>query len=428
MSRRTQWVLGGAGFLLVALFGVVSGLGSLRDKIPLFLALYAGAFALYVAAVFVVLRRNGVTGRWLTLVFAVAALCRIVLIPAFPDLSTDAYRYLWEGRMITKGFNPFSHPPDAPELEFLRDDNYERINHKHLETIYPPVSQAVFALAALVKNDVRTQKALFVLFDLGTILVLMGLLRSRGRDPAAAVIFAWNPLVIFETAHSGHVDAVGIFFLVMGIWTIERRKRLIGFASLGASFLAKYLAAVLAPFFLIKRKHAAWVGVSAVVAVAGYLPFLGAGPGLVSSLGVYGAQWHFNGLLYELFSSFWHDPAGVRLVLALVLVVIFLYHAARQSDVVCYAFVTVGAGLLLAPTLYPWYVSWIVPFLCFTRNRAWILFTGLVFVSYWVWRIFAVEGEWALPGRLYALEYVPFLGLLAYDTVKSRRRRSAAKA
>ena len=76
--------------------------------------------------------------------------------------------------------------------------------------------------------------------------------------------------------------------------------------------------------------------------------------------------------------------------------------------------------ILLSPTVYPWYLVWIVPFLCVYPNRAWLLFTGLVALSYWVWVVYDATGVWALPGGLLALEYVPFYGLLVWDATRER--------
>lgn len=323
--------------------------------------------------------------------------------------------------MITHGFNPFVHPPDAPELEFLRDRYYDNINHKHLETIYPPVSQAVFALAARVRPGPHALKLFFVLFDLGVIVLIGTMLRQRSLDPVAVTVYAWNPLVIFETGHSGHVEPAGIFFLILGLWLIARGRTLGGFVAMGVSFLAKYLSAVFVPFYLARKKYAPWVGVMTAVVVAGYLPFASAGDGLFSSLKVYTAEWRFNGLVYKLLYTALGDPQWTRRILTAVVVGVVVYNSFRQKDVVRYGFIAIATGLLLAPTLYPWYVAWIVPFLCFCHNRAWILFTGLVFVSYWVWEIFPVEGRWELPWRLYALEYAPFYALLIYDAVRGRR-------
>jgi len=326
--------------------------------------------------------------------------------------------------MIIHGFNPFSLPPDAPELESLRDDYYDRINHKHLETIYPPVSQAVFALAAWIKPNPQTQKTLFVLFDLGVVIVLMALLRLRSADPLASVVYAWNPLVIFETAHSGHMDTVGIFFLVLGLWFIARGQKLWGFVTLGASILAKYLAGVFVPYFATKKKYAVWVPVTVAAVVAGYLPFAGAGSGLFSSLQIYSAEWRFNGLIFDLLQRGLGDPRWARWTLTILLGAVVIYHSFKKRDPLRFAFVVIATALLFAPTLYPWYVAWIVPFLCFYPNRAWILFTGLVMASYWVWVVFSVEGNWELPWRIYAVEYLPFFGLLLYDAARGRLRHS----
>jgi alpha-1,6-mannosyltransferase len=423
MDRTTRWIIGGAGALLAVLFAVLSRIDGLTSRIGLFLVLYAVSFAAYAASVVALGRAKspGLRGRILpAYVLAVATICRALLLPAEPVMSTDVYRYLWEGRMITHGYNPFSLPPEAAELEPLRDEHYAPINHKHLKTIYPPVAQAVFAAAAWVRPDPQTQKLFFVLFDLGVIAVLMAFLRLRSADPLAAIIYAWNPLVIFETAHSGHTDAVGIFLLVLGLWLLARGQKLWGFVSLGLSMLAKYLAGVFLPYFALKKRYVVWVPVMLAVVIVGYLPFAGAGSGLFSSLEIYGTQWRFNGLIYKLLHSMVGDPLRTRWILTLLLGVAVVYQSFKQRDPLRFAFVVIATALLLAPTLYPWYVAWVVPFLCFYPNRAWILFTGLVMLSYWVWVVSAVGGEWELSWRLYAIEYVPFYALLLFD---ARRRR-----
>jgi hypothetical protein len=151
------------------------------------------------------------------------------------------------------------------------------------------------------------------------------------------------------------------------------------------------------------------------------VPFAGAGGGLFDSLKAYGSDWFFNGLVYQLLLGIVRDPQWTRGLLALLLVVLVVFRALREKDVLRYGMVVIGAGLLLAPTLYPWYVSWIIPFLCFFPNRAWILFTGLVFVSYRVWGVFEKEGLWYLPWYNYLFEYLPFYGLLVYDFFRKRK-------
>lgn len=429
MRRRETWLLAIDGAALVVTFVVLAASGDLRAHVPRFFAVYGAAFALYLLAVALAMRaRPGEASRAaLVTLLVVAALARVVLVPARPSLSDDVYRYVWEGRMVAHGVNPFAHPPDDPSLARYRDAIYQDVGHKSMATIYPPVAQGVFALAAMVHPTPTAQKATFVLFDLATILLLAPLVRARGRPALAVVVYAWNPLVIVEIAHSGHLDAVGIFFLVLGVLLLERGRGPWAALALGASFLAKYLAAVLAPFML-RRRMLPWLFAAGAVAVLGFVPFAGAGAGLFASAHTYATEWHFNGAVYEAMVSLWPSPERVRLVLALGLVAFVLVEAARRHDIVEFLFRATACGLLLAPTLYPWYVLWLVPWLCITRNRAWrawILFTLLVVASYWVWPFSARTGRWALPDAVYAVEYVPFYALLVWDAVRGRRRMEA---
>jgi hypothetical protein len=426
MNPHDRWYLGGLGVAIVGVFATLAAFDDLDHRVPVFLALSAAVFVLYAAAVRLVLRRGARAARSGLVIVAIAVAARLVLLPAAPDMSADIYRYLWEGRVVSHGHNPFAHAPDAPELESLRDANSLRVQHSHMATIYPPAAQAVFALAARIRPALWVQKLLFVLFDVATVLVLIPLLRLRGIDPLRSVIYAWNPLVIFETAHSGHVDAVGVFAMVLGLWLVLRARPAWGSVALALSFLTKFVTVMLAPFYLVRRAYWPWLLLAVALVVIAYLPFAGAGMKLFTSLRVYALEWRFNGLAYEMLTGVWHDALPARRLFAAAVVLFAFFHAVRQRDVLRYAFLVVGFALLLAPTLYPWYVLWIVPFLCVFPNRAWILFTGLVFVSYWVWVVYHRTGEWALPPAVYAIEYAPFLALLALDAWSARRRAAAA--
>jgi hypothetical protein len=161
----------------------------------------------------------------------------------------------------------------------------------------------------------------------------------------------------------------------------------------------------------------------AVVVAAGFLPFSSAGLGLFSSLRLYMAEWRFNGLAFELLNRVVADPLWSRRILMFAAAAVVVYSSLKQADVIRFAFIAIGTVLLCSPTLYPWYVAWIVPFLCFYRNRAWILFTGLVLLSYWVWEVFPDGGTWELPWPVYLMEYLPFFALLMYDAVRGWRSR-----
>ena len=87
-------------------------------------------------------------------------------------------------------------------------------------------------------------------------------------------------------------------------------------------------------------------------------------------------------------------------------------------------FIVLGLLLLVTPVLHPWYVCWIVPFLVIYPNRAWILLTGSVFLSYWVLKGYVASGVWEENLLVVTLEYVPFYGLLLFDGIQGFRKRS----
>ena len=423
MTRRDHGVLVAAGVVLVATMAALGVLNAPHTRIPVFLLLYAVAFAAYAVAVRTVLRAGACTMAAQWIILAGTILAHAVLIPARPDLSTDIYRYRWEGRVILDGANPFSTPPVDSTLAHLRDADYELVSHPHLATIYPPLAQGVFALAAWIDPDVRTLKTIFSLCNLATVLLLFRLLRRRGRPEAHALIFAWSPLVIVETGHSGHLDGLGVFLLVLALYLWASGRRAWAGLALGGSFCAKYLAAMIVPW-LARRREVATLAFMGVVVVLGYVPFLDAGTGLVGSLRAYSANWCFNGPPYIALSGLF-EPVLARWLLVGFGLAFTIAAAFRERDLVRYAYLAIGCGLLVTPTVYPWYAAWIVPLLCVFVNRAWIVFTALVMLSYSVWGVYARSGAWMVPTWVLVLEYAPFYALLLAGLARRRAGNEA---
>ncbi len=405
-----------AGVLLGSIIAI-GRIPSPHDSVPLFLALYALAFVAYLVAA----RTTRTVTVTPVVLVVVSALAHAVVVPARPDLSTDIYRYAWEGRIMHDGHNPFSAPPADSMFVALRDADHAHVSHPDLPTIYPPLAQAAFYLAASVHPGPIALKVMFSLFNLGTLWVLFRMLRRRDIPPSRALFFAWNPLVILETAHSGHVDAMAAFFLVLALDLWESKRRAWAGLVLGASVLVKYLAVAAVPW-LLRRRHIAVLAVMAVVVVAGYVPFMGAGTKLFASLGEYSANWWFNGPPFIALSGFLGDATIARRLLAAGGIAFALAAASRERDLTRYVFIVIGAVLIVSPTVYPWYLMWIMPLVCVFPNRAWIGFSGLVMLSYGVWNVYNQSGEWFVPTWLLAIEYVPFYLLLLAGLSRSNHR------
>jgi len=439
--------------------------------IAAYISLFIGQLALYVVACYVVQRwsdRSTRAAKWVTvaLVIFFAAASRAVLVPQRPYLSSDVYRYVWDGHVQSAGINPYRYVPEAAELSELRDDKiYPNINRedKQWRSPYPPVAQVIFlAIGRIGPMSVTAFKAAMSSFDLITILLLMLVLARSGIDPARAIIFAWHPLVVFEGAHSGHIEAVYIAFLALALFAWSSRKNALTGVALALATLVKFYPALLLPVFLVaksealsaKRSHhdeeparsrfvsrvihrgnlAMLVAFGATIVVA-YAPYWDAGSNSFWFLRGYAEQEGFvqSGERYFLLDAIRKlvsIPTDVFLVFAAAcLMAVAVWQLVRvkrdASDLARGALALIGTYLLLTTPRYAWYYVWLVPFLCFAPSLGWLYLTCASVLLYLVWYTPLVYP--GVPLWLGAGIYVPTLALFAWGCF-SRARRSGDKA
>lgn len=276
---------------------------SLHESNPLgngllgLLALFWLAFGLYLLALrCAVMLPDG--HRLLIILWSGAVLFRLTLLISDPIEEVDLYRYVWDGAVSTAGVSPFRYAPqqilatsvhDNTPQEFarlvrLKETSPEltailrRVHFGELPTIYPPVSQVVFALCSWITPSdssvvkrLTFMKAWFVVFDLLTVWLVLQLLRLTNRHRGWAIAYAWCPLAIKEIANSGHLDALAICLTTLAmIWVVRAlqsktdanhslRYSMEAAFSLALAVGAKLYPVVLAPlFFLTIAKQTGW--------------------------------------------------------------------------------------------------------------------------------------------------------------------------
>ncbi|HET8576852.1 MAG TPA: glycosyltransferase family 87 protein [Methylomirabilota bacterium] len=384
-------------------------------------------FGLYLLALGPVMGRLRSTRSTLIGVLGFAFLFRLLLLPTPVYLSSDIYRYLWDGRVQWAGVNPYRHPPAALELAALRDPvTHPHINRPTAVTAYPPGAQWLFALAALVApGSILGWRVLLLAIEAATCWILLRVLRRLGAPGTAILAYAWSPLVIFEGVQAGHVDLA-----VVPLVLVALRARLDG-SSVRAGVLIGLAALVkVYPLILVvacwRRRDWRFPAAAAVTITLGYLPY--AWPLGVGALGFLPSYFldrreDFNlGLRALLTWGLGLSGETVRRVAIVLLLIavggalawIGARHRDRRLDTWQAAGLAVGAWLVLGPfSVHPWYVLWLVLFLCVNPSPAWLYFSGAVSLSYveylvqpaglpwWAWL-----GEY---GPLYVL-----LGVRAY--------------
>ena len=345
-------------------------IGSPRSQIELVILLCASGLV-YFAAVAAVLRWR-VRAVWLVLL--VAAAMRLPLIVSPPFLSSDLFRYVWDGRVQAAGINPYRYIPDDPALAALRDAAiYPHINRAdYAPTIYPPAAQVIFAAVGRVWSSITGLKLAMAGFEALTVVCLLGLLKAARLPAERVLIYAWNPLPVWAFAGNGHVDAAVCGFVALAL--LLRVRRLNGWAgvALGAAVLTKFLPAAIAPVLWSRR--GGWrLAVAAVATVLGlYALYISAGWRVFGFLGGYSAEegldngsgiWLLKGLATVLPLPAM-APKLYLAALALLLAGMGCWFAfVRRPDnavAVCSAAGATVAVLMagIGPH-YPWYFAWL---------------------------------------------------------------------
>jgi len=386
--------------------------------------------------------------RALLWVLLLGALFRVVLIPGVPDLSSDFYRYLWDGRVFHAGVSPYAFPPVAAALEPLRfDDLHTHLNRPYALGYYPPLAQWVFRAVTAIRPDVVGLKLAFITFEVLGVVALLLLLGGAGLSLSRSLIYLWNPLIVIELARGGHSDALMLPFLLLAVHFRRKDHMTLAGAALGLAALARLYPIVLLAA-LMRRTRPGERGLLGfevrlpiaciTMMVIGYLPFAGIPGGPFDHAPAYiGSDWEeFNAgirialrhVLAWVVSE--EDPWFYAVLSARILIACFLALCLRialtreEEDASApRAIALLGGWLLLAtPSLEPWYAWGLVALAAMALSPAWIWFSGAAGLSY----LKFVVAESLVPTWVLFVEFVPVLALLAWEAGREPAARPAA--
>ncbi len=435
-DRRALWRLGLVGAALYAMtLAGPSVHQRLGDLAFIALAVAQGLLVLLATRLAVGCRER----LGLALILGIAVALRLALLPVPPHLSSDVYRYVWDGRVQGAGINPYRHVPEAPALEALRDEAvFPYINRRdYAVTIYPPAAQMLFALVNRVSDSVLALKLALVACEAVTVAVLVDLLR-RLRLPATRVVaYAWHPLAAWEVAGSGHIDAAMVAATMLGLWfALVPGRRLLAACILAAAALLKPFAALaLSAAWQPRRRCGDWRAPAVALATAAllYLPYLSVGAGVLGFLPTYFREehidtdqgfWLVTTLQYATGPVAWASPlylaAGAALIGGLALAVPFSRDQGLEARLRRLFWLFFAFLMLLSPNL-PWYYMALLPFVALLGPAPGWAATICCFVLY---DVVGADIEVDFAVRDTVLNLVVLAALVA--ALRSRRRPAPA--
>jgi hypothetical protein len=319
------------------------------------------------------------------------------------------------------GINPYRYPPNHEAVKKLRDGAiYPYINRKGSPTIYPAGAQALFySLNRLGARSVVSFKGASLLFDMGSILLLVMILANLGLNKDRVLVYAWNPLIIYELANNGHLDGFVVFFFMLTLWLLVKERPNAAVSTLAVATSLKFYPLFVLPAILKEKKIRRLLLFSAVFAIF-YLPYLSVGRSVLGFLPEYLTNPHesFNlGLKAYLMKFFpFLNPVIISMLLASAFIVaagwVWIRRKNDVVDALKLAYILAGLYIVLtSASLHPWYLLWIIPFLSLLPSPAWLYFCFMVPFSYLKYE----SHQGVFPEWVRHMEYIPFFILLTME-------------
>lgn len=395
----------------------------------------------------------------------IGAILRIVMLTSTPILENDFYRYLWDGAVVTKGINPYRYAPSdiaayeaekSSDLTTLRQlalesgTVIERINHPHVRSIYPVIAQASFAIAHwLGPWSIITWRIILLFFDIATLIIIVMILKMLQLPLLWLIVYWWNPLMVKEVFNSGHLDVIALPFVLLAFLSVMRRQYFLAVLALVLATATKMWPVVLLPLIirpLFKEPKRLILAVLLFVLLAGFLfaPVFAAHIDKTSGFIVYSSSWENNSFLFKILvwisqqclSIFGIHPGHGQFVaritvvsLVIAWIVYLLYQRLENNhDLFERGLLIVAAVFLLSPTQFPWYYTWLLPFLVVRVRPSLMLFTVLLPLYYLKYYLGARGSIEIFNRGIIALEHIPVWILLIWEWFKGRRVRLIPRA
>lgn len=313
--------------------------------------------------------------------FFIAVFCRIAVWFAFPNLSEDIYRFIWDGALWMQGVYPFSMTPEAfmhleKEPSFLLKEVYPHLNSPAYHSVYPAFCQAFFAAGAyLFPKDVFLAhlviKLPLLLAEVFNLWLLLKLLQSARIAKKCFAAYALQPFIILEGVGNAHFEVLMLTPLFLLIYFYNKRSAVFSGSLLALAASVKLVPGLFMPLLFFKQEKKRWLLVLAFAVVMVGLHFFLLQPyelwGFASSIDLYFRHFEFNASIYYLvrlvlqFFTGYNAIAyiGPLLAISSLIVIVYLSHRWKVSDQKSLAaamLVVLLVYYLGATTVHPWYI------------------------------------------------------------------------
>ena len=379
---------------------------------------------------------------------------RVIFLLAIPNLSQDFYRFIWDGRMIYEGLNPYLYLPETfinsgelpiPQAKELYN-GMGAMNGSHY-TNYPPINQLCFFIAAIISNKsilgaAIVMRSLIIIADIGILYFGSKLLKNLDKNRNLIFIYLLNPFIIIELTGNLHFEAVMLFFLIWSLYLLQKRKWILSAIVFALSISVKLIPLLFLPLFLkwfvIENNKIVWKNLKQLISfyliIIGsillfFLPFFSETliSNYTNSVGLWFRNFEFNASFYYLFREIGYLFRGYNEIaiigkIAPILTVIFLlvltFFKKNYSiiNLVNSMLIVLSFYYFTTTTMHPWYIATLVVLSVFTNYRYPVIWSFAVILSYQAY----ANTPWKENLWFVFIEYLLVYGFLIYEVIKNK--------
>ncbi|MBT8287949.1 MAG: mannosyltransferase [Flavobacteriaceae bacterium] len=368
----------------------------------------------------------------------ISVLFRLVFLFAIPNLSQDFYRFIWDGRMILEGFNPYIFTPqsfltaESIPVEQGREliDGMGELSAGNF-TNYPPLNQLCFALAGLfagksILGSVIVLRILIIGADLGTLYFGKKLLSKLGLAEYHIFWYLLNPFIIIELTANLHFEGVMIFFLVWSLYLLHNGKWVWSAILLALSVSIKLMPLMFLPLMLqkLRFKSLGYYLIVGLITAATFMPFYNSefATNFSETIGLWFQKFEFNGSLYYIAREIGYTFRGYNeiaiigsyipyIVILSILILALVRKNGKTQDLITAMMLAFTLYLFTSTTVHPWYITTLIGLSIFTRYRYPLIWSFLIFITYHAYGSDRFhENLW-----LISLEYIVLILFLTYE-------------
>lgn len=400
----------------------------------------------------------------------VAIIFRLIFLFATPSLSQDFYRFIWDGRMIFEGLNPYLSLPE----NFIQQQNYPiaeaeelyagmgELNGSHY-TNYPPLNQLCFLIASLfasksIFGSIIILRIIIIFADVGILYFGKKLLEKLQIPIKNIFWFILNPFIIIELTGNLHFESVMLFFFVFGMYKLYQQKWIWAALLIGCAVSVKLIPLLFLPLFfkwfqpfIFKENNnkILWkeckakpkklvqlvlfyliiIGINIIL----FLPFLSAEfiENYSKSVGLWFGKFEFNASFYYIFRAIGYLFRGYNEIAFIgkitpILTILFLLYLTffKNNNKLNILFTSMLFGLCFyyftATTVHPWYLATPLILAIFTNYKFPYVWSLVIILSYQAY----ANTPWQENLGVIALEYSIVFAFLIYEIRKNSLKES----